>query len=193
MKTHISDITASFTAIRQSQPVAGKGTVLTAVDSELELVHKLVPSNVKFTSLSGDEATRAEALRRNTWVHLPCYVKQDREQPYNSRFAMRDKLLTLLDIMENDTPHAEFAFLSACHTTAGDEKTPDESVIGTLWVVDDDVAKHVVEGFYENMFNDLKDGPMDCTKGANALDAATYAVKKMVPLEQRIVFIHIGV
>ncbi|KAG0692896.1 hypothetical protein DFH29DRAFT_816983 [Suillus ampliporus] len=89
--------------------------------------------------------------------------------------------------MENDTPHAEFAFLSACHTTVGDEKTLDEvihlvaglqfsgfkSVIGTLWVVDDDVAKHVVEAFYENMFNDLKDGSMDCTKAANALDAAT--------------------
>ncbi|KAG0704972.1 CHAT domain-containing protein [Suillus ampliporus] len=207
MKTHI---TPSFAAIGQSQPGAGQGTVLATVDSELELVHKLIPPNVKFTSLSGEEATQAgalDALRTNTWVHLACHGKQDREQPYDSRFAMRDKPLTLLDIMENDAPHAEFAFLSACHTAVGDEETPDEvihlaaglqfsgfkSVIGTLWVVDDDVAKHVVEAFYLNMFKDLKDGPMDCTKAAKALNVATCAVKKLVPLEQRIVFVHIGV
>ncbi|KAG1865780.1 hypothetical protein DFJ58DRAFT_151441 [Suillus subalutaceus] len=46
------------------------------------------------------------------------------EQPYNSRFAMGDIPLMLLDIMENDTRHAEFTFLSACHTAVGDEETP---------------------------------------------------------------------
>jgi len=83
---------------------------------------------------------------------------------------MRDEPLTLFDIMENDIPHAEFAFLSACHTAIGDEETPDEvvhlaaglqfsgfkSVVGTLWVVDDDVAKHIVEAFYENMLKGLR-------------------------------------
>ncbi|KAG1724197.1 CHAT domain-containing protein [Suillus paluster] len=208
MKTH--QTSPSFVAIGQSQPGAGQGMALATVDSELELVHKRVPPNVNFSTLSGDEATQAgalDALRRNTWVHLACHGKQDREQPYNSRFAMRDKPLTLLDIMENDTPQAEFAFLSACHTAVGDEETPDEvihlaaglqfsgfkSVIGTLWVVDDEVTKHVVEAFYENMFKDLKDGVLDCTKAAKALNYATHGVKKLVPLEQRIVFIHIGV
>ncbi|KAG2115019.1 CHAT domain-containing protein, partial [Suillus clintonianus] len=145
-----------------------------------------------------------EALQKNTWVHLACHSKQDYEQPYNSHFAMRDKPLTLLDIIENDTPHAEFAFLSACRTAVGDEETPDEvihlaaglqfagfkSVIGTLWVVDDAVAKHVFEAFYEKMF---EKGVMDCTKAARALNHATNGVKKKVPLEQRMVFIHIGV
>ncbi|KAG2047787.1 hypothetical protein BDR06DRAFT_963457 [Suillus hirtellus] len=121
---------------------------------------------------------------------------------------MKDEDLTLLDIMERDIPHAEFAFLSACHTAVGDEETPDEvihlaaglqfsgfkSVIGTLWQVDDSVAKHVVKAFYENMFSDLKDGGvMDCTKAAWALNRATHAVKTTVPLEQRMVFVHIGV
>ncbi|KAG1875819.1 hypothetical protein F4604DRAFT_1503705, partial [Suillus subluteus] len=61
-------------------------------------------------------------------VHLTFHGKQDREQPYCSRFAMKDEPLTLLDIMENDTPQAEFAFLLACHTTVGDEKSPDEVI-----------------------------------------------------------------
>ncbi|KAG1788963.1 CHAT domain-containing protein [Suillus plorans] len=202
-------VTPSFVTIGQGQPGAGKGKALLAVDSELELVHKLVPVTARHTSVSGDAATRAgalEALQQNTWVHLACHGKQDPEQPYNSHFVMRDEDLTLLDIMERDIPHAEFAFLSACHTAVGDEETPDEiihlaaglqfsgfkSVIGTLWQVDDSVAKHVVKAFYESMFKDLKDGgAMDCTKAAWALNRATHAVKTQVPLEQRMVFVHI--
>ncbi|KAG2099251.1 CHAT domain-containing protein [Suillus discolor] len=204
-------VTPSFVTIGQGQPGAGKGKALLAVDSELELVHKLVPATAKHTNISGDAATRAgalEALQQNTWVHLACHGKQDPKQPYNSHFVMRDEDLTLLDIMERDIPHAEFAFLSACHTAVGDEETPDEvihlaaglqfsgfkSVIGTLWQVDDSVAQHVVKAFYENMFKDLKDGgAMDCTKAAWALNRATHAVKTTVPLEQRMVFVHIGV
>ncbi|KAG1790402.1 CHAT domain-containing protein [Suillus plorans] len=204
-------VTPSFATIGQGQPGAGKGKALLAVDSELELVHKLVPATAKHTTISGDAATRAgalEALQQNTWVHLACHGKQDPKQPYNSHFVMKDEDLTLLDIMERDIPHAEFAFLSACHTAVGDEKTPDEvihlaaglqflgfkSVIGTLWQVDDSVAQHIVKAFYEKMFPDLKDGgAMDCTKAAWALNRATHAVKTTVPLEQRMVFVHIGV
>ncbi|KAG1769132.1 CHAT domain-containing protein [Suillus placidus] len=203
-------VAPSFVTIGQAQPGAGKGKALLAVDSELALVRKLVPATANCTTISGDAATRAgalEALQQNTWVHLACHGKQDPKQPYDSHFVMRDKPLTLLDIMEKDMPHAEFAFLSACHTAVGDEKTPDEvihlaaglqfsgfkSVVGTLWEVDDAVAKHVVKAFYENMFEDLEGGGgMDCTKAAWALNRATQTVKTEVPLEQRMVFIHIG-
>ncbi|KAG2123284.1 CHAT domain-containing protein [Suillus clintonianus] len=201
----------SFVAVGQGQPGGGNGKELLAVDSELELVHKLVPATANRSTVSGDAATRAgtlEALEQNTWVHLACHGKQDHDQPYDSHFVMKDAPLTLLDIMEKDIPHAEFAFLSACHTAVGDEETPDEvihlaaglqfsgfkSVIGTLWEVDDAVAKHVVEAFYENMVKHVEDGGfMDCTKAAWALNRATHAVKTKVPLEQRMVFIHIGV
>ncbi|KAG1852528.1 CHAT domain-containing protein [Suillus subluteus] len=206
-------VTPSFATIGQGQPGAGKGKALLAVDSELELVQKFVPATATRTTVSGDEATRAgalQALEENTWVHLACHGKQDPTQPYNSHFVMKDEHLTLLDIMDRDIPHAEFAFLSACHTAVGDEETPDEvihlaaglqfsgfkSVIGTLWEVNDAVAKHVVEAFYRYMFMDFKDGSgivMDCTRAAWALNRATHAVKTKVPLEQRMVFIHIGV
>ncbi|KAG2139847.1 CHAT domain-containing protein [Suillus bovinus] len=207
MKKHIPP---SFVAIGQGQPGAGKGKALLAVDSELVLVHKLVPATANRTTISGDAATRAgalEALQQNNWVHLACHGKQDPKQPYHSHFVMRDEDLTLLDIMERNIPHAEFAFLSACHTAVGDEETPDEvihlaaglqfsgfkSVIGTLWQVDDAVAKHVVKAFYTSMFGHVKNGGvMDCTKAAWALNRATHAVKKTVPLEQRMVFIHIA-
>ncbi|KAG2341561.1 hypothetical protein BDR05DRAFT_965266 [Suillus weaverae] len=203
-------VTPSFVAIGQGQPGAGKGKALSAVDSELELVHELVPTTANHTTISGDAATRAgalQALEENTWVHLACHGKQDPTQPYNSHFVMKDEHLTLLDIMDRDIPHAEFAFLSACHTAVGDEKTPDEvihlaaglqfsgfkSVVGTLWEVDDAVAKHVVQAFYTYLFHPKEVGVMDPTKAAWALNCATHAVKTTVPLEQRMVFIHIGV
>ncbi|KAG1763211.1 hypothetical protein EV702DRAFT_983012, partial [Suillus placidus] len=196
--------TPSFAAIGQSHPGAGQGAVFPAVDSELKLVHELVPPNVKFTNISGDKATWAgalDALQQNTWVHLACHGKQDHEQPYNSRFAMRDKPLMLLDIVENDSPQAEFVFLSASHTALGDEKTPDEAIHLTAGLQFSgllarcvDLAKHVVEAFYENMFQGLEDGGVvDCTKAAWALNRAMHTVKTKVPLEQRMVFIHIGV
>ncbi|KAG1759625.1 CHAT domain-containing protein [Suillus occidentalis] len=203
-------VTPSFVAIGQGQPGAGKGKALLAVDSELELVHKLIPATASHNTISGDAATRAgalKALEENTWVHLACHGKQDPAQPYHSHFVMRDEHVTLLDIMDRDIPHAEFAFLSACHTAVGDKETPDEvihlaaglqfsgfkSVVGTLWEVDDSVAKHVVEAFYKYMFHPKEAGVMDCTKAAWALNCATHSVKTKVPLEQRMVFVHIGV
>ncbi|KAG1731529.1 uncharacterized protein EDB91DRAFT_1154426, partial [Suillus paluster] len=108
------------------------------------------------TILHSNEATKSgvlEALRHNTWVHprLPL-----------------DKPITLLDIMENNTPQAEFAFLSSCDTALVYFFPGSRAVIGTLSVVDDDT-------FYRDMFTD---GVMDCTRAASALNKATRAVKQ---------------
>ncbi|KAG2338122.1 hypothetical protein BDR05DRAFT_1062958 [Suillus weaverae] len=63
---------------------AGRSEALLTIASELELVSKLIPTTANPTTLSGDDATRAGALdtlQRNTWVHLACHGKQDREHP----------------------------------------------------------------------------------------------------------------
>ncbi|KAG1771711.1 hypothetical protein EDD22DRAFT_815570 [Suillus occidentalis] len=119
-----------------------------------------------------------------------------------------DKLLPRLDIMENDASHAKFAFFSGCHT-AIDEEMPDEiihlaaglqflgfnSVIGTLWAVDDAAKQHAMNVFYKLILNNLEDDRVvDCMKAAWALKYSTSTVnlKKNVPLKQRF-FYHIGV
>ncbi|KAG1753238.1 hypothetical protein EDB19DRAFT_1627174 [Suillus lakei] len=75
----------------------------------------------------------------------------------------------------------EFAFLSACHTTVGDERSPNEaihlaaamqfsgfhSVIGSMWSVNDEVAHQVVSAFYDNLVDGS--GRLDCTCAAVAL------------------------
>ncbi|KAG2071370.1 hypothetical protein BDR04DRAFT_1117767 [Suillus decipiens] len=106
---------------------------------------------------------------------------------------------------DTDVGHAQFAKYVASNTVSqlndARRSHPPRSwtaVFGVQerhWdaVVYDAVANHVVKAFYENMVEDLKDGDtMDCTKAAWALNRATCSVKTKVPLEQRMVFIHIA-
>ncbi|OJA10602.1 hypothetical protein AZE42_08457 [Rhizopogon vesiculosus] len=121
---------------------------------------------------------------------------------------MSDGPLTITDIIRLQRPplhNPEFAFLSACHTTVGHASSPDEaihlaaamqfsgfrSVIGSMWSVDDEVAGPIVSAFYENMFD--RSGRFDCTRAAVALHKAVKKLRKQIPIEQQIVFIHIGV
>ncbi|KAG1872199.1 hypothetical protein F4604DRAFT_1768004 [Suillus subluteus] len=80
MPTLSALIRSSFAAIGQSKPGAGQDDAPLTIDSELELVRKLVPATVNPTTLDGEGATRAgalNALQENTWVHLACHGKQD--------------------------------------------------------------------------------------------------------------------
>ncbi|KAG1758834.1 hypothetical protein EDD22DRAFT_971937 [Suillus occidentalis] len=127
---YIYSYTPTLTALGQSG--AGKGKALLTIDNGLALVHKLIPATADCT-ISGGAAIQAEDLKL----------------AYHSHFVMRDEHLALLDVTEKDIPHAEFSFLSACHTAVSDEEMPDEvihlaaglqfsgfkSVVGTLWEV----------------------------------------------------------
>jgi len=118
---------------------------------------------------------------------------------------MRDGPLTITDIIRPRLQQPEFAFLSACHTTVGYASSPDEaihlaaamqfsgfrSVIGSMWSVDDEVAGQVVSAFYDEMFDGS--GRLDCTRAAGALHKAMKKLCNKIPLEQQIVFVHIGV
>ncbi|KAF9219471.1 hypothetical protein BS17DRAFT_760983 [Gyrodon lividus] len=199
-----------FIAIGQSNPNPENSTgesELKAIAGELDLVESLVPTSMTFDRISDDNSTAdaaIEGLRTHSWVHLACHGNQDLAQPFDSSFSLRDRPLTLLDIVRAELAHPEFAFLSACHTAVGDENTPDEvihlaagmqfsgfrSVIGTMWAVDDAMAETMVGAFYKNMFDG---GVVDCTNAARALNKASKTVdKNVVSMDQRIVFIHIG-
>ncbi|KAG1847450.1 CHAT domain-containing protein [Suillus tomentosus] len=197
-----------FVAIGQGNPDGGRP--LECVAPEIAVVAKrLKPVVSSFTQLEDSDATvkgAFDALNCNQWLHLACHGMPNRRQPFESSFAMRDGPLMIKDIIRSNWQDPQFAFLSACHTTVGDEESPDESihlaaamqfsgfrsVIGSMWSVDDEVAQEVVSGFYDNLIDDS--GRLDCTRAAMALHKA---VKKLwrsdIPLEQRIVFVHIGV
>ncbi|KAG2341044.1 hypothetical protein BDR05DRAFT_888831 [Suillus weaverae] len=197
-----------FVAIGQGNPDGGRP--LECVAPELAAVaQRLVPVVSSFASLEDNDATveaALDALNHNQWLHLACHGMPNRQQPFESSFAMRDGPLMIKHIIRSNWQKPQFAFLSACHTTVGDEKSPDESihlaaamqfsgfrsVIGSMWSVDDKVAQQVVSAFYDNLVDDS--GRLDCTRAAVALHKAMKKLRhNNIPLEQQIVFVHIGV
>src|SRR6267154_776215 len=165
-------------------------------------------SSLSFSSLADGDATvqgAFPALNQKQWLHLACHGMPDRKEPFESSFAMHNGPLTIRNIIRAHLQNLEFAFLSACHTTVGDESSPDEAihlavamqftgfrnVIGSMWSVDDDIARHVVTAFYDNLVDGS--GRLDCTRAAVALHKALKTLRTKIPLEQQIVFIHIGV
>ncbi|KAG1880049.1 CHAT domain-containing protein [Suillus subluteus] len=195
-----------FVAVGQGHPDGGKE--LRHVAAELDIVAERVAPILSFTSLTDSDATvqgASDAFSRAQWLHLACHGIPNRKQPFESSFAMRDGPFTIMDIIRSRLQNPKFAFLSACHTTVGDESSPDEaihlaaamqfsgfrSVIGSMWSVDDEVARQVVTAFYDNLVDGS--GRLDCRRAAVALHNAVKTLRKKIPLEQQIVFVHIGV
>ncbi|KIJ61211.1 hypothetical protein HYDPIDRAFT_138045 [Hydnomerulius pinastri MD-312] len=197
----------SLILIGQAAPGLSQGQELQNVDKELMAIRSVLPETMPLDRLVGDLATDegvVGALRAHNWVHLACHGSQDLTRPFDSSFAMKNGPLTLLRIIQAKFDNPELAFLSACHTAVGDKSTPDEvihlaaamqfagfrSVIGTMWGVDDSFVHHTVTAFYRNMFRGTE--KPDFRRSAECLNKATRDVLEVVPIDQRIVFIHIG-
>ncbi|KAG2117705.1 CHAT domain-containing protein [Suillus clintonianus] len=187
-KSNDRSLSVSFAAIGQNHP-PGHSLPLEAVEPELELVRRLIPPTISFTKVTSAESTRSrtlQALQDNRWLHL----RVTEHKTY---------------IIQTDLSRHEFAFLSACGTALGDFETPDEvihlaaalqfagvkSTTGTFWTVDDMTARRLVEAFYTNLCGD---GKMNSKQAARALHKAvqSLACDTDMPLDQRIVFMHIG-
>ncbi|KAG2743683.1 hypothetical protein P692DRAFT_20838377 [Suillus brevipes Sb2] len=209
-RRHDRSLSVAFAAIGQNCPAGHSSeSTLIFVEPELELMRSLLPNPpaVSFTKSTSVDATKSRALcamQDNTWLHFACHGTQHYEKPFMSAFLMRDQPLLLLDITQMDLSRHHFAFLSACETAVGDSATPDEvihlaaglqfagvkSVVGTLWKVNDATVQRLVEEFYKNF---CKDGTMNFKRAARALHQAVHSLArdKDIPLDQRIVFMHI--
>ena len=161
-------------------------------------------------AIVGEDASRDTVLRRlpqHSWAHFACHGHLgDNSQPFHASFQLHgDSRLTLLDLIQARLPNAELAFLSACHSAAGDLTTPDEtihlaaalqfcgfrSVVGTLWTMADRDGPIISKEFYKYMFRN--GNKVDFRDSAEALNVATRAMRKnRVPLRRWITFVHIG-
>ena len=180
-------------------------TKLFSVSSELAIVGQCVDDLATFTQIEGSESCIsrvAEEIGRNQWVHFACHGIPNREKPFESAFALHDGHFTIQRIIQCEPQDPQFAYLSACHTTVGDEESPDEvihlasaiqfagfrSVIGTMWAVDEGHTNQITSTFYRHMVDES--GRLDYTRAAYALNRTMRSVN--VPLDQRILCIHIG-
>jgi CHAT domain-containing protein len=160
--------------------------------------------------LEGLEATRKsvmKAMENCHWIHLACHGVQNSIEPTKSALLIHDGHLTLEEIIRLHLPDAEFAFLSACQTTTGDEKLSEEavhiaggmllagyrSVVATMWSIQDELAPEVADEFYAHI---LKDGQRPNNR--NAAEALHLSVKKLrekrrLPFTAWIPFVHLGI
>ena len=192
-----------FIAIGQAK-AAGESELL-SVGTELGKIGQYVDGLATFTRIDGEESCISrvvEEFGKNEWVHLACHGLPNRRQPFESAFSLHDGHFTIQRIIGCDLKNPEFAYLSACHTTVGDEESPDEaihlasamqfvgfrSVIGTMWAVDDGETNKITSTFYKHMVDES--GRLDHTRAAFALNKTMKYVH--VPLDQRILYIHFG-
>jgi CHAT domain-containing protein len=192
-----------FVAIGQTR-AAGESELF-SVSAELDNIRQCIDGHATFTRIDGEESCTGrvvEELGKNEWVHFACHGLPNPQQPFESAFALRDGHFTIHRLIGCDLENPEFAYLSACHTTVEDKDSPDEvihlasamqfvgfrSVIGTMWAVDDGETKKITSTFYKHMVDE--DGRLDYTRAAFALNKTMRSVD--VPLDQRILYIHLG-
>jgi CHAT domain-containing protein/tetratricopeptide (TPR) repeat protein len=191
-----------FLAIGQAK-AAGESELF-SVGAELDNIRQNVSGLATFTRIDGEESCAprvVEELGKNEWVHFACHGLADRTEPFESAFVLHDGHFTIQRIIGCDLKDPEFAYLSACHTTVGDEESPDEvihlasamqfigfrSVIGTMWEVDDGLSSEITSTFYKHMVDES--GRLDHTRAAFALNRT---MKSMRALDQEILYIHLG-
>lgn len=129
------------------------------------LAEMLQKESFQTVHLDSKEATLDNVKRelmQHSWVHLACHAVQDTTSPLRSGFHLQDGLLDLSEIMKQQIPNADFAFLSACQTSTGDEKLSEEAVhlaagmlaagyrgvVSTMWSIKDKYGPDVAENFY---------------------------------------------
>jgi CHAT domain-containing protein/tetratricopeptide (TPR) repeat protein len=172
--------------------------------------------NTQVTTLISEEATPAAVLagfRDHPFVHIVSHGTLEPGKPFEASFKLhRGKRLLLLDIARSRLPHAEFAFLSACHTAElTEESIADEvlhlaaavqfcgfrSVVGTMWAMADIDGRDLSTFFYESVFSDKWQG-LGVRYYERTAEALRDAVVKMrrkkagMTLERWVNFVHYG-
>ncbi|KAJ7235662.1 CHAT domain-containing protein [Mycena rebaudengoi] len=203
-------ISARSGALPPSVPrllVIGQSETLPSVADEVNYIEQMGD----FVDVLVDSDATGKAVLSNllthTWAHFACHAHRHAE-PFKSAFELfNGDRLTPLDIASARLPHAEFAFLSACHSAAPDfGGTPDEfinlaaalqfsgfrGVVSTLWAMADEDGVQVAQDFYSHI---LRPGSAPSVKDAAvALNATTRLMRKRgIPLDRWVNFIHIGI
>jgi CHAT domain-containing protein len=174
------------------------------------IVNRVGPSNVR--KLLEKEATIENVivgLRESSYAHFACHGIQDPISPNRSALLLANSSqLTLSHLHRLSLPHAQLAFLSACHTATGEETLMQEAVylaagmlsagyqgvIATMWKIQDSDAPKITDNVYAQLFEDSNPDPHQ------AAHALHNAVQKLIkdsdgtkPFLEWVPFIHIGI
>ncbi|GAA0409317.1 CHAT domain-containing protein [Acrocarpospora corrugata] len=159
------------TALIVAMPETPNAPDLPGARTETRRLTELIPAA---RVLSGEQATRdavIEAIPDHAIVHLACHGLSDWNSPDSSRLLLHDhatRPLTVTGISLLDLTRARLAYLSACSTTAGNQRLADEAVhitgafqlagyqqvVGTLWPIRDVLATRVADAVYTHLTAD---------------------------------------
>jgi len=180
---------------------------LEGVEKEVKMIRSIT-KGASVECLQGKDAT-PDAVKKQlqdcSWVHFACHGKQDLIEPTKSHLLLYGGILELQTILQMPASNREFAFLAACQTAMGDSELVNESfhlgggfiaagfraAIGTLWSMDDRDGPKVAEIVYSHLFR--KGQQPQATETAEALHLAVKELKKNVPYERWVPFIHMGI
>ncbi|KAH7318857.1 CHAT domain-containing protein [Rhizoctonia solani] len=176
---------------------------------ELEYIRSYAKEPIHHKQLDGHNATVpavVSGMEEHDWVHLACHAFQLLGGPLGSSFRLHEGNLELMQIMQKKFRNKGLAFLSACHTAAGEERVSNESahiasgmfiagypsVIATMWAIADKDAPLVADQVYSRL---IKDGKMNYKESARALHLAIRELREKVgekAFTRWAPFIHIG-
>ncbi|PVF92043.1 TPR-like protein [Serendipita vermifera] len=204
-----SSISSSFNLLSVIQPSAPGASSILNTKQELECIRNSVASrgHVVLEGKAGTKKRVTTGMEECNWLHLACHGIQVPDEPTKSSLLLEDGRLTLDEIIRLDLPHAEFAFLSACQTTTGDENLSEEavhiaggmllagyrSVVATMWSIQDELAPMVTDEFYRHIMEGGERA--DPRKAAEALHMSVQKLRQRigVRLTDWIPFVHLGV
>ncbi|KAJ3530303.1 hypothetical protein NMY22_g8630 [Coprinellus aureogranulatus] len=116
-------------------------------------------------------------------------------EEYSKSVLLPQRIIVTLEHPQAQHAQRRLAFLSACKTSVGEEKLPDEAVhlaagmlaagyrrvIATMWSINDKHATKVAQSFYQYLWDHptdaLRDGGFDGTLSAYALHHATQELR----------------
>ena len=150
---------------------------------------------VNVVLLDGPDATRESVrvgMNSHGWVHFACHGVQDVDQPLTSGLCLHDGRLELLEIMNQQIPNADLAFLSVSESSKGDSNLSEEvvhltacmlaagyrGVVGTMWSISDRHGPEFATEFYQYLLRENGLEGLDSTRAAYALDYATRTVRE---------------
>jgi len=149
----------------------------------------------KSLCLEGEAATVSRVkleVESCSSIHFACHASQNIDNPLKSGFDLHDGRLELAEIMKLKIVHSEFAFLSACQTSAGDEKLSEEAVhlaagmlavgyrgvVATMWSIKDEYGPVVAEGFYKYLMERRVDAGLSTVGAARGLHHTIRSIRE---------------
>jgi len=160
---------------------------------------------LSITRLNDRKASMAavlEGMKECNWLHLACHGAQNAASPTDGAFMLFDGDLTLKEIMKQSFSHTELAVLLACQTAKGDKELSGEavhlaagmlmagyeSVVGTMWSINDNDGPIIAGKFYKYL---VEEAGVNSGRAAYAY-ALTFAMTEVTSVSARLFILYLN-